>query len=276
MKRKAKAKIPAKINLTLDVFGGENGYHNLKSLVASVNLFDAITLYRRKDDIVTLLEKGVKAGCQTEDNNAVKCYRYLMKEYNLPGANIVINKKIPVGAGLGGSSADVAGVILATEKLFKIKIDYKKTADLFGSDVMYMLIGGFAVISGRGNDVEKLPIKKTLYINLIDNLEMVSAKDSYNKFDELNIKTKNKTEKAVSALLNGEDFYKHISNDLQKGSTKILPRIEYSLGLIRLANAKNMTGSGSAVYGVYEYKEKRNLEYKILERKTIIHKLKTI
>ena len=97
---------------------------------------------------------------------------------------------------------------------------------------------------------------------------------------------KNKANKYILKFLLGsinilirkvnKDFYKHISNDLQKGSSKILPRIEYSLGLIRLANAKTMTGSGSAVYGVYEYKEKRNLEYKILERKTIIHKLKTI
>lgn len=270
MKKSAKVKIPAKINLTLDITGKNGAYHDIRSLVASIEIFDAITLYKRKDDKVTLTEKGLSANCDESDNNAVKCYKLLQKEYSLSGADIVIDKDIPVGAGLGGSSADIAGVILATEKLFGIKIDRKKTASALGSDVLYMIEGGFAVISGRGNDVEKLPVDKTLYVNVIDNRCPVKAGESYALFDKTDTAVIDKktfvTDLAVEKLFNGDkEFFSLLKNDLQKPSETLAPIIKETAGRFTNANASLMTGSGSAVIGVYEKKEDRDKDYKSLK-----------
>lgn len=270
MKSKVKVQIPAKINFTLDVFGVENGFHNINSLVASIGIFDAITLAKRNDDQIVLVLKGREIGCPVCDNNAFKTYKLLKETYHLTGATITLEKNIPVGGGMGGSSADIAGVILSTEKLFGIDIDRKAVADKLGSDVMYMLGGGWAIISDRGNTVEKLKVDKTFYINAIDNKVLVKAKEVYKLFDEKQVKTKNSTKKAKQLLLQDSlEFLSVLSNDLANPAIEIAPVIKESLNQISLANAKFVTGSGSAVVGVYTDRKVRDKEYKLLKEKNL-------
>ena len=136
--RKVKVKIPAKINITLDVLDKTpDGFHDLKSLVASINIYDKITLKKRKDVFISLKEKGNVTGLQ-EENNAYKTAKKFMAKYDTPGVNIVIDKKIPIANGLGGSSADIAGVLIAMKKLYKVDCDLSELASELGSDVCYM------------------------------------------------------------------------------------------------------------------------------------------
>ena len=132
------------------------------------------------------------------------------------------------------------------------------------------------MISGRGNDVERVNLKKTLYLNVVDNIDGVSALDSYAMFDELKIKSNSATEKALKAIKEKSGFYKYISNDLTKGSVKLMPNIQNAINILKLADGKTMTGSGSAVIGVYDNPSKRNLEYLILNKTKKIYKLNTI
>ncbi|MBQ9485599.1 MAG: 4-(cytidine 5'-diphospho)-2-C-methyl-D-erythritol kinase, partial [Clostridia bacterium] len=149
--KKAKVKIPAKINLTLDISGVENGYHVLESLVASIDIFDTITAKPRKDDILSVQFKGVAIGLSGNKSNAYLAAEKFKKEFATGGVDISIERNIPVAAGLGGSSADIAGVLLAMQKLYDVKKDLSFIANELGSDVAYMLKGGYAVMRGRGD-----------------------------------------------------------------------------------------------------------------------------
>lgn len=264
--KKIKVKIPAKINLTLDVIDKKKGYHEIKSLVAPINIYDEITVKRRTDWDITLVNKGIKVDCQTAENNAYKAAKLFSDTFITEGVDVQINKNIPIGAGLGGSSADIAGVLLAMKKLFEQDKDIKPLADQLGSDSGYMLSSGWAIMSGRGEKVDYKKVDKKLYLILITEKEQVSAKDSYRKFDSLKKSPKPCTEKTYKALIesNIEKFNNSAKNDLFEASKSFVPQIEFNIQVLKKAGAPLaiMTGSGSTVMGVFTNKEERNAVYK--------------
>jgi len=165
-----KVKSYAKLNLTLDITGVEGGFHMLDSLVCTVDIFDIIKLKKRKDKLVNIEMHG--RGLELlpyEQNNAVKAAESFINCFGTDGADIVIYKNIPVGAGLGGSSADISGVLTGMARLYGVGSDaeLKRLADGLGSDTGYMLSGGFARLTGRGERVEKLSLKRKLYAVLL-------------------------------------------------------------------------------------------------------------
>ena len=266
--KKVKVKIPAKINLTLDVLGTSGGFHNLKSLVASINLFDAITLSKRNDREVTLTMKGIPLDVAPEQNNAYKTALAFMETFNTNGVDIVINKNIPCGAGLGSSSADIAGVIKGMKILFGVKRSVKKLASTLGSDVNYMLKGGYAVMKGKGDDIESVKTKEKFYLVLMTEKEGVSTKECFNKFDEIGKKYKPATVGAVR-LLKGRDkenFIKALKNDLYVPAKTILPVIENNLRILSKYTVALMSGSGSSTYAIFAKKRFRNKAYKALRK----------
>lgn len=266
--KKVSVLIPAKINLTLDVLGVKDGYHDVESLVDSINLYDRITVKKRDDKLIRLNETGIKAGCIVKNNNAYKAAVLFMQTFKTSGVDITLNKNIPVGAGLGGSSADIAGVLVAMKKLFGIKNDIKSLADSLGSDSGYMIKGGAAIISGRGDKVIFLKEKIKLRLIVIKEKFGVLTKDCYKTFDTLFEKSLPSTTKAVDALHSGNKtvFLAAIKNDLYSASRILNPKIEKNLNSLKLvgADAAVMTGSGSAVYGVFNSKKEMNRAYKLL------------
>ena len=279
--KKVKIKIPAKINLTLDVVGKNDGYHDIKSLVTSVDVFDQITVTERKDHRINLMMSGIPVDVEEENNNAFKTAKLFMEKYSTLGVDIKIKKGIPVGAGMGGSSADVAGVLIAMNRIYDVNADLKELADSLGSDVAYMLEGGYAVISGRGEKIAKKDIRKTLYFIILTDKKSVSAKDSYKKFDSIGKNHRQCTNGAVKAL-SDDDFYRFklmIKNDLLDASAHFSEGIKHNLYVLEMAGApaKIMTGSGSAVLGVFESERERNETYRKLEKlyKKAIIKAKT-
>ncbi len=265
---KTKVKIPAKLNLTLDIVGVEGGYHNLKSLVVSVDLFDTLTLKARKDDKITLTTKGISPECSVTDNVAYKSAKTFMAQTGANGVDIVIDKKIPVGAGLGGSSADIAGVLKGMQALYLTDADISQMATLLGSDSLYMLKSGYAVMQGRGDKVTYLDINQKLYFLIITNSQKICAKQSYKEFDKLATAFEQSTDTAVTALQNGdkEGMAKSFKNDLYFASVGLLPQLKEQITALRKSGALTalMTGSGSAVYGVFADKKARDRAYKTL------------
>ena len=266
--KKVKLKIPAKINLTLDVLEKSGGFHNINSLVASINVFDEITLKKRNDRNVTFKNKGVDFCEKDENNNAVKSAKAVMEKYSLLGADIKIKRGIPIGAGLGSSSADIAGVLLAMQKLYRTG-EVSSIAGALGSDVTYMMQGGYAVLKGKGDEVEKVNAKTKLYLVLLTEEKGVSAGECYKKFDELNIKTTLSTEKAQTALIKGDinEIGKNLSNDLYIPAKTLVPNIENNLEELKKYSYAVMTGSGSCSYAVFGTKKERNACYKKLKEK---------
>ncbi len=269
--KKIEIKVPAKINLTLDVLGLKGNYHLIDSLVTSVSVYDVITVKKRNDKRVTLKCKGYKAGCSTSDNNAYKAGKLFMNTFNTNGVSITVEKNIPVGAGMGGSSADGAGVLKAMNILYDVGFDMGELADQIGSDVRYMLNGGYAVLSGRGEKIEEKFIGKKLYYIIIKEDSEISSRACYKAFDKANKTYKPCTKTASEALLGG-DFEKFCSvakNDLYTVAGDMVKEISVNLFNLKRAGAKcvSMTGSGSAVFASFETKE---------QRKAVLDKIKKL
>ena len=129
---------PAKVNFTLDILGVEDGYHKIKTLVSTINLCDKITIKKRKDSRINLIMKGIPVDCEPIENNAYKAAQAFVEKYKTLGVDIIVNKKIPVGAGLGGSSVDIAGVLNGMKALYP-ETEVLDIANKLGSDSGYLL-----------------------------------------------------------------------------------------------------------------------------------------
>ena len=283
--KKVKVKVPAKVNLTLDVLGLDGGYHSLKSFVASVDVFDTITVKARRDGKITLENRGLDVGCDITDNNAYKGAKSFIDTFGTCGVDIVIDKKIPVGGGLGGSSADIAGVLNAMKELYGVKDDMHPLACSLGSDAPYMLKGGFAVMEGRGEKVESVNVDKKLYFIVITCDKIISARKCYQIFDEKKKMQKSTTDSAVKEMVKGDlkSALKHFKNDLQESAIELVDEIKFNLFNLKKAGAEvaMVAGSGPSVLGIFEEITKRDNAFvalkglygkEILKAETIIKK----
>ncbi len=268
--KKTKVKIPAKINLALDVVGVKDGFHMLETLVASVNIFDEIVVKKRTDGKITLTERGIKSGCPLEKNNAYKAAKRYIETFGETGADIILEKNIPVGGGLGGSSADIAGVLKGLNILFGGNRDIKPLADELGSDSGYMLNGGYAILRGKGDIEEKVNFSDKFYLLIIKEEGQVNSGACYKTFDELGKTFPPSSTLAAKKLEQGdfEEFCSLIKNDLTSPAVKILPNIGKNIDRLKstFAKAALMTGSGSCSFAVFENKNKRDKAYKKLKK----------
>ena len=268
--KKTKVKVYAKVNLTLDVGVAENGYHKIKSLVSSIDLYDEITVTKRTDRRITLKNVGLDPKCNVVDNNAYKTAKMFKEKYNTLGVDIVINKQIPIASGLGGSSADVAGVLKAMDVLFsEQEHDLVSIANEIGSDCAYMLEGGYAVISGRGEHIQKVSSNAKFYLILLTADNGLSSRESYKEFDRQGIAYSPVTEEAVEHLVNDRkgEFIKLIRNDLYPASSQKVPEIKENLETLSSIAPSVMSGSGSSVYALFLDKTARDTAYKVLRKK---------
>jgi len=279
--KKVTVEAPAKINLTIDVVGEKDGFHLIKSFVATINLCDKLTFKKREDDKIIIHDKGKKCLCEPEKNNAYKTAKAFMEKFNTSGVDVYIKKKIPVGGGLGGSSADIAGTLKGLALLFDVEEELLPIANSLGSDSGYLMLGGYKVISGRGEIIEDTNAKREMYLIIIPDKDGISARECYEEFDKLGSVTHSCTAEAVELFRKGdEDFYKVIKNDLYLPALKFLPQLQAKIKELESAGAKKalMTGSGSCVYGIFESKKAQEDAYKLLKKKygkTLI-KAKTI
>ena len=152
----------AKINLTLEILGKRaDGYHELRSVVMPVSLTDTLSLtstYAQVAMTVTVSPGVDLTKIGTVDRNlAVRAARLMQERYRVnAGARIHIHKRIPIGGGLGGGSADAAGVILGLDRLWNLSRPREELVALggeLGSDVPAMVYGGAVVMEGRGERV---------------------------------------------------------------------------------------------------------------------------
>lgn len=281
----AKVKAYAKINLTLDILGVADGYHMLDSVVASIDICDVVTAKKRRDNLISVTMHGMGSEAIPPDkNNAVLAAERFTDYFKKCGADITIHKNIPLGAGLGGSSADVAGVLNALAKLYSVDdyIGLKTIADGLGSDCGYMLKGGFARIGGRGEKVKPIDTELKLDIGLLIPEKGVSTAECYALSDSL--KSVNfASNSAENALIKGdlEGLGASLTNGLYPAATRLNPEIEDAYSHLSSFDpvGVNMTGSGSAVYAVFEndqflsYAQSRNkTRYKFIMTKTIVPK----
>lgn len=282
----ARVKAYAKLNLTLSLTGVKDGYHLLDSLVCTVDLFDYIKLKKRKDDLINVEMHGQGLeSLSPEKNNAVKAGEEYVKVFGTRGVDIIIYKNIPVGAGLGGSSADVAGVLRGMTKLYGLGSErqLKEIADRLGSDTGYLLTGGFARLYGRGEVVESLKLKNRLDFLLLVPDGGVSTAECYRLSDGFP-KENVSSQSAVEALKAGDipALGKSLNNALYLPATNLNDGVKRAYEELSAFSplGVNMTGSGSGVFALFENaefcawaKSRYRGKFKCIQLKTHIPKL---
>lgn len=265
-----KVKVPAKINLTLDIIGYRNGYHDISSLVCPIDLYDTVTVKPNKDHCVYVEENWKNNGSDNDESYAYDAATVFESEYQMTGVDISVEKMIPVGAGLGGSSAECAGTLIALRDMFCKSADIFRLANELGSDTAYMTVGGTAVLSGRGDKVLPLPPVPKMYLIIITDREKCASGDSYSEYDAIGKTYEPVTDEAVRALKRGDvkGMLSVLKNDLTEASSRLVPNIKWNIEALKDAGAEValMTGSGSSVYGIFLNEKDRDRAFKELHK----------
>ncbi len=152
-----KEKAYAKLNLYLDVLGKRpDGYHNIETIMAPINLFDTLT-FKATDEPGIRLQSDIEITEKPEENLVFQAAQHLIDTHNIEqGVEITIEKNIPVAAGLAGGSADCAVTLLGLNKLFKLKIpdeELAKIGEQFGADVPYCIFNRACIGRGKGDEL---------------------------------------------------------------------------------------------------------------------------
>ena len=249
----------AKVNLTLDVLGKrEDGYHDLKSVMQTLSIRDDIEIDVGTGKPWKLLCS--KEGIPTDERNlawkAAKIYCDTMKK-DPNGLEIRITKRIPVEAGLGGGSADAAAVLRALNDYYGNPLSILALAELgaqVGSDVPFCVIGGTAMVEGRGEKLRKLPDMPDCIFVVCKPDFSVSTPELYKKIDEVEIPQRPDNQAVESALLSGdlEKLAHNLHNVFDPLVTQEHLELNYIKSLFHQYGAigYQMTGSGSAVYAI--------------------------
>lgn len=251
----------AKLNLSLDITGVKDGYHQLDTLVCTVDLFDKIIITKRKDALVKLSMHGGGEDIFPEENNAYRAATAFVKAFGTCGAEIKIYKNIPIGAGMGGSSADAAGVLRLMAQLYGVRDQaaVKALADENGSDTGYLLTGGFARLTGRGEIIEPLGDLGRLNFLVLLPKEGVSTPRCFKAYDEGQYNYTPRTPQAVEALQRGNlrEGAKYFFNALYESAASLNPAVREALTDLKCFSplGAGMTGSGSGCFALFESAE---------------------
>lgn len=229
--------------------------HMLDSVMMSVDLFDTVTVTERNDKQINVKFIGADVG---ENNTAYKAAKAVQDIIDCNGFDITVEKRIPIGGGLGGSSADGAAVLRALDVLYKLPlrgVDMRSVALSVGSDVPFMLTGGLARVQGLGDRLFFIENKLKLFmVGLMAN--GVSTPAAYKKFDELHPDCKycpTDMDKLCNLLLDGDNkAIEHLGNALYEPAVCFSPEIANNTELLRSYGAAvNLTGSGGMTLGYF-------------------------
>ncbi|MDI6604744.1 MAG: 4-(cytidine 5'-diphospho)-2-C-methyl-D-erythritol kinase [Thermoanaerobacteraceae bacterium] len=246
----------AKINLSLDVLGRRaDGYHLVSMVMQSVNLYDMLVFEKSDNLSINCNNKDIPLD---ENNLIMKAALILKDKYGGSGAEIFLNKKIPIAAGLAGGSSNAAATLHALNKLWKLNLnkkDLKEIALLLGADVPFFIEGGTKLSEGIGERLKdlKAPKMSVLIVNPAIN---ISTAEVYKRYDDLNIINNNYTKKMIKAINSGNiyNIAEKLGNDLERVTINMYPVIEKiktdmaELGAIGTL----MSGSGSTVFGIFD------------------------
>ena len=180
----------AKINLFLDVTSRrEDGFHNIKSIMQSVSLCDTLFVSATESDMTEIIIRSNSSELLNDESNLVYCSakKYLDNFAKNARVEITLEKKIPIGAGLGGGSADAAATLRAMNRIFGLATHEQllALAAEIGSDVPFCLIGGSAVCEGKGEVMTPISFSGELNLVIAIGKDRVSTPHAYRALDEL-------------------------------------------------------------------------------------------
>ncbi|MDI6703517.1 MAG: 4-(cytidine 5'-diphospho)-2-C-methyl-D-erythritol kinase [bacterium] len=251
---------PAKVNLFLEVLSKrKNGYHEIETIMQSINLYDSIILEEE--------DKGIKIDCKVQGvpsgkRNLVYHAANLLSDFCSidKGVVIKIEKKIPVAAGLGGGSSDAASVLIGLNNLWKLRLSNDTLIELgtqLGADVPFFINKGLIMASGIGQDLTSLPSLPKIYFILITPHLSISTGFIYRNLELA--KRRREIEPILEAIYEKdlEKLCLHLYNALEKVVIKYYPIVNWVKDNLRKEGAMGvlMSGSGPTVFGIAKDKE---------------------
>lgn len=252
-------KAMAKVNLGLDVLRRrENGYHDVKMVMQTVDLYDTLTLSKIDKGIVITTNTGELP--LDEDNLIFKAAKLLL-EYTdkKAGVSIYLDKQIPIAAGMAGGSTDAAATLLGLNELYNLDLTKVALAEIgvkIGADVPYCIYGGTYLSEGIGEVLTKLPDAPDCYVVIAKPEIGVSTKYVY---ENLHIETVEKhpdIDGMIDAIKKGslDGVAKKMENVLETVTIKRYPEIETMKKCLLKNGAESalMSGSGPTVFGIFK------------------------
>lgn len=262
MRRELVLKAYGKINLGLDVVRRlENGYHEVRMIMQSVELADIVTMKRLSEDkIIVRTNKGFLP-CD-ERNLAYQAAKRIKESYAIKeGVEIFLEKRIPVAAGMAGGSADCAAVLKGMDKLFALGLslgELQKMGLKLGADVPYCLMGGCALAEGIGEVLTKLKQPPNCILLLAKPSISVSTKYVYEHLALDSLTHHPDIGGMVQDIENGhlKKLCEKAENVLESVTGQAYPVIGKIEAVMKEAGAMCalMSGSGPTVFGIFERK----------------------
>ena len=251
----------AKLNLTLDVVGRRpNGYHDIDSVMQTISLHDLVLVERTDCRVFDVVGAAIEG-----ENLVLKAARELEGHRGraLP-FTIRLFKRIPMGAGLGGGSADAAAFLHAANLLYALKLtpgDLIEIATAVGQDVPFLLSGGTARATGLGSTVSPLPAVPTNWRFLVVSPPIeISTRAVYQAVDGSGPSAR-RTPALIAALEGrvgegrlGADPV--LGNDLEPASRRLFPALDDAINRLRKAvPGLTMSGTGAALFGLFDRRQ---------------------
>ena len=230
---------PAKLNLFLHVVGRRgDGYHELQTLFQLLDFVDVLHFEVRNDGVIRREGGAGLPGCDLTVRAAQKLQQFGGTDL---GVDIKLEKRIPVGGGLGGGSSDAATVLLALNRLWEVHASVNTLAQLgleLGADVPVFIHGHSAWGEGVGEKVTPVVLSESIYCVVVPQV-MVSTAAIFND-SEL---TRNTPRIRIPTLFKGG-----LNNDLELVTCRLYPEVGEALSWLRQFGEAKMTGSGCGLY----------------------------
>ena len=245
----------AKINIGLNITSRRSdGYHNIETVMVPIPWCDVLEIVPAQGDKTTLTTYGREVKCEMEKNLVVKAYRAMEAQYNLPPVDIYLTKIIPDGAGLGGGSANAAYTIKTLNELFEIGAtneELAKIAAKIGADCPFFIYNTPTLAQGIGTEFSPIDIDLTGYQILVVKPQVsVPTAQAYAGV------TPSIPDTPLSQLISApiKQWQSTIKNDFENSIFPIHPIVaQIKQRIIELgAEYSSMSGSGSAVYGIFK------------------------
>ena len=252
----------AKINLFLDITGKRSdGYHIVNMVMQSVSLYDEVTVTIEKGDgeiNVSCTDENIPCD---ETNTAYKAVREFFKYAEIKPKNVwvKIKKRIPSQAGMAGGSTDAAAVLVALNEMLDTDFSQDELAEIaenIGADVPFCIYGGTMTASGIGTILTPLPEMPECYIVVVKPDIKISTKEAYEKSDSMGYEQCRSVESMADAICRGD--IKAVGKALYNKFEEVVevPEIDVIKQCMKDYGAEGalMTGSGSAIFGIFEEK----------------------
>ena len=249
----------AKLNISLDVCGRRpDGYHEMVMPMQTVSLCDELTLRFEGEGVRARSNLRYVPG--DERNLAVRAAKRYLEAAGEPepGLLIELNKRIPVGAGMGGGSADAAAVLRALNRLYGERLSREELTALageIGSDVAFCLLGGTMLATGRGEELSPLPPLPPCRIVIVKPGFSISTPELFRQLDRAPIRCHPDTAGLIAAMREGDlaGVCRRLYNVFEDVDDRRMRTIRQIKGGLLDGGALGavMTGTGSAVFGLF-------------------------